>query len=375
VSAQLPEFVERLVIDGTRVGWWPDRIAAWERGEKIAPVTIDCAMTRACQYACGFCYAQLQANDTEGKISKQNFLDFLSDAAEIGVKGVSFISDGESTVVPWYADAVEHAAKVGLKVGAGSNGQRLTKPVLERILPHLSYLRFNFSAGTPKRYAEVMGVPQAFFHEVKQNILDGMEIIRRDGLECALNCQMVLDPRDGDQIVPFAEFCAEVRPIFGVIKHCADDSAGTLGVDYSKYAALYPLLEEAEAIGRRAGVRITAKWDKIKSEGKRPYDRCMGSAFIMQVSGSGLVANCGFHFNERFRKFSMGDIKSQRFRDIWASDRYDEILRYLASPEFNPQTRCGSLCLQDSVNKFLYEYKAGRIALPTTPAPPHIEFV
>lgn len=375
MSAALPEFVDSLVLDGTKVGWWPDRIAAWERGEKIAPITIDCAMTRACNAACHFCYAQLQANESEGKVTKEHFFSFLSDAADVGVKGVSFISDGESTVVPWWADAVEHGARVGLKIGAGSNGIKLTKPVLERALPHLTYLRFNFSAGQKHRYSSIMGVPQSDFDVVVQNIRDGMEIIRRDGLACTLNMQMVLDPVDADQIIPFAELVAELKPSYGILKHCADDSFGTLGVNYGKYAALEDDLRTAEEIGRNAGVRISAKWDKIQSEGKRRYDRCMGSAFIMQVSGSGLVANCGFHFNERFRKFHMGSIVTERFKDIWASDRYDEILKYLASDQFDPRDRCGSLCLQDSVNKFLYEYQEGRVSLPLTVAPPHIEFV
>ncbi len=220
-----------------------------------------------------------------------------------------------------------------------------------------------------------MGVPQSAFDTVKQNIADGMDIIRRDGLGCTLNMQMVLDPKDADQIIPFAELVAELKPCYGIIKHCADDAAGTLGVDYSKYAALEDDLRTAEEIGRSAGVRLEVKWDKIRTEGKRRYTRCLGSPFIMQVSGSGLVANCGFHFNERYKKFHMGNIVTQRFRDIWASDRYDEIMRYLASDQFNPQERCGSLCLQDSTNKFLYEYQAGRIALPTTPAPPHLEFI
>ena len=375
MSVALQEFVDRLVLDGSKVGWYPERIAAWERGEKIAPVTIDCAMTRSCNAACHFCYATLQANESEGKITKEAFFSFLEDAASIGVKGVSFISDGESTVVPWWADAVEHAASVGLAVGAGSNGIKLTRPVLERALPHLSYLRFNFSAGERKRYAEIMGVPQESFEIVKQNIRDGMEIIRRDNLLTTLNLQMVLDPVDADQIIPFANLVAELKPVYGIIKHCADNQAGDLGVDYSKYAALRDDLLLAEEIGRNAGVRLDVKWDKIKTEGKRRYTRCLGSPFIMQVSGSGLVANCGFHFNERFKKFHMGNIVTQRFKDIWASDRYDEIMRYLASDEFNPQERCGSLCLQDSANKFLFEYQAGRISLPTSPAPPHLEFV
>ncbi len=87
MSVALPEFVDRLVLDGSKVGWWPDRVVAWERGEKIAPVTIDCAMTRACNAACHFCYAQMQANESDGKITKEAFFSFLSDAAEIGVKG------------------------------------------------------------------------------------------------------------------------------------------------------------------------------------------------------------------------------------------------------------------------------------------------
>lgn len=376
MSAQLPEFVDQLIIDGTRVGWHTDRIAAWERGERIPPVTIDCAMTRACNYACDFCYASLQANEGEAtKVTKERFFLFLEDAAEIGVKGVSFISDGESTVVPWWADAVEYAASLGLKVGAGSNGLKLVKPVLERTLRHLSYLRFNFSAGDRQRYAEIMGVPRTYYDRVVENIRDAMEIVNRDGLLCSVNMQLVLNPKDGDQILPFARLVAELKPSYGVIKHCADDSAGTLGVDYSKYAALHGDLREAQEIGKRAGVRIEAKWDKINSGGKRNYTRCLGSPFIMQVSGSGLVANCGFHFNERFRKFHMGNIVTERFRDIWASPRYKEIMDYLASDQFNPQERCGSLCLQDSVNKFLYAYQEGRISLPTTPAPPHIEFV
>ena len=57
-----------------------DRIQAWERGEKIAPITIDMALTRACNYACYFCYAMLQENDRK-VINKKVIFDFLEDAA------------------------------------------------------------------------------------------------------------------------------------------------------------------------------------------------------------------------------------------------------------------------------------------------------
>jgi MoaA/NifB/PqqE/SkfB family radical SAM enzyme len=376
MSAALPEFVDSLVLDGTKVGWYPDRIAAWHRGEKVAPITIDCAMTRKCQAACHFCYAQLQSSESDEQITQIKFMEFLSDAAELGVKGVSFISDGESTVVPWYANAVEHAAGVGLAVGAGSNGIKLTRPVLERILPHLSYLRFNFSAGERKRYAEIMGVPQHCYDDVIQNIKDGMEIINRDSLPCTLNMQMVSDPRDSDQIIPFANLAAQLRPVYAIVKHCSDSVEGSLGVDYEKYDDQFKnLLVRAEEIGRFNGVRITAKWNKIESKLARNYDRCFGAPFIMQMSGNGLVAPCGMLFNERFKAFHIGNISKQRFKDIWASDRYKEVFDYLAGDNFDPRVRCGAGCLQHNTNDYLFKLVNGKVSLPTTAAPPQLQFI
>ena len=37
-----------LILDGTKLQWHWERVEAWERGERIAPITIDMALTRAC---------------------------------------------------------------------------------------------------------------------------------------------------------------------------------------------------------------------------------------------------------------------------------------------------------------------------------------
>ena len=62
-SSVANEHHENLILDGTKIGWHLERIKSWERGEKFAPITIDMALTRACNYACHFCYAMLQEND------------------------------------------------------------------------------------------------------------------------------------------------------------------------------------------------------------------------------------------------------------------------------------------------------------------------
>ena len=81
------------------------------------------------------------------------------------------------------------------------------------------------------------------------------------------------------------------------------------------------------------------------------------------MSGSGLIAPCGQLFNEKFKKFHIGNITQERFKDIWNSSRYWEVMSYLSSSYFNAQKMCGNLCLQHKVNEFLDGYRKGMIDL------------
>lgn len=389
----LPEFVSQIasgapsiheyLLDESKVKWYGDRVQAWARGERIAPITMDVAWTRSCQAACHFCYAQTQASawvpeDKGGpkKITQALAYGFLEDAAEIGVKGVSLISDGESTVVPWYADSIEYAASLGIKIGVGSNGIALTRPVLERILPHISYLRFNFSAGEKHRYAQIMGLEPKFYDIVLQNIRDAMDIVRRDGLKTTVNMQLVLDPKDEDQLEPFGALAKSIRPTYAIVKHCADTVEGILGINYRDYEPLFERFRALEALSDDE-FRMIVKWNRIVGGDKRQYTSCYGPGFQLQMSGNGLIAPCGFLFNDKFAAFHMGSILETRFRDIFHSDRYMEVLDYLGSEHFNPQDRCGSQCLQTHTNDWLFRFKNGSAALPPpqAAAPPHLEFL
>jgi MoaA/NifB/PqqE/SkfB family radical SAM enzyme len=380
VTAHLPEFAERvaasphsLQLDGTKISWYRDRVERWKRGERIAPITMDVAWTRKCAAACSFCYAQLQASDGH-VITRTHALDFLKDAAAIGVKGVSLISDGESTEVPFFAESVEYGARLGLQIGTSSNGIKLTRDVLERILPWLTYLRFNFSGGDKKRWSEIMGLKQVWHDRVIENIKAAMDIKRRDNLPVNINMQFVVMPQDADQILPFARLAKEIRPDYAILKHCADSVTSDLGVDYRKYSALFPVFQEAESLSDET-FRVAVKWSRIQDEGKRDYQRCYGPPFLLQMSGNGLIAPCGQKFNEKFAKFHMGNICEMRFKDIYQSDRYWEVLNYLASDEFDAQKDCGENCLQTNSNSWLDKYMKGTVEFSTGPSPPHMGFL
>ena len=132
-----------LILDGTKIAWHEERFKAWERGERIAPITVDMALTRSCNYGCHFCYAMLQEND-RGLINKRVITEFLEDSAEIGVKAISFVSDGESTISPAFIDGVQKGNELGISMAVGTNGFVLTESKLEEVLPHLTYIRIIF---------------------------------------------------------------------------------------------------------------------------------------------------------------------------------------------------------------------------------------
>lgn len=368
--------VERgLILDGTKVQWHRERVEAWLRGERIAPITIDMALTRACNYGCEFCYGKLQENPRK-RITKDIIFRFLDDAKEIGVKGISFISDGESSLSPVFVDAIVKGSKNGLSMAAATNGYLVTKEKLEQILPHLTYLRFNISAGEAKRYAEIMGVPESYFFQVYQNIKDAVEIKKKNNLKVTIGLQMVLMPQYGDQILPLAKLGQDLKPDYLIIKHTSDDEKGSLGVDYLGYKDLYEKLKEAESLSTDDYL-VKVKWSKIQDEGKRRYVQCYGPPFLIQLSGSGLVAPCGMLFGESYRDYWIGNIVDTSFKEIWKSERYWEVMNKIASPDFDARKMCGCLCIQHKINEFLWDLKHGSIKLDdlTGKAPMHLNFI
>ena len=159
-------------------------------------------------------------------------------------------------------------------------------------------------------------------------------------------------PEFQNEILPFAKLATELGVDYGVIKHCSDDEFGTLGVNYSEYETLYEDLKNAEGLSNDR-TKIIIKWDKIKNKGKPSYNRFYGPQFLLQISGSGLVAPSGMFFNARYSKFHIGNFCDERFIDIFRSDRYWNVMKYLASKYFDAQTMMGTLPIQHYVSEAL----------------------
>lgn len=358
--------MSEIILDASKVLWHGDRVRQWYEGKRVAPITIDMALTQACQYSCKFCYAQLQRNKPH-KITMQVMRDFVDDCADLGVRAISLVSDGESSANPIYKEVIAYIKQKGIDVALASNGYVLIESALKVILPHLTYLRFNFSGGEAQRYAEIMGVTPAHFEQVCENIKTAVQLKKAHNWRVTLGMQMVLMPQDADQILPLAKLGKELGVDYLVIKHCSDDEHGALGVDYDKYKECFDLLKEAESYSTKDYL-VKAKWSKITSGSgaNRSYARCYAPPLHLQISGTGLVAPCGMLFNEQYSKFHIGNITKTRFKDMINGERYWEVMQLLASNQFDARSMCGSLCLQHKSNEILDKLKKGELELDSS---------
>jgi MoaA/NifB/PqqE/SkfB family radical SAM enzyme len=368
-----------LILDSHKLSYHYDRVQAWESGERIAPITVDMALTRACGAMCSFCYAMVQEPQERSNIKIKDALNLLDDFAELRIKGVSLISDGESTISKAYIPFIQHAYNIGIDVGNATNGWELEPEKMEQVLPYLTWIRFTVAAGTPEGYSRIMfkGPEHTdVFDRAMSHIKFAVNLKKKYKLKVTLGIQMVLMPEFKDEIIPFSKLALDLGVDYGVIKHCSDDEFGTLGVKYSEFENLYPLLNSAESMSNE-NTKIIVKWEKIKDKGKPSYNRFYGPQFLLQISGSGLVAPSGMFFNARYSKLHIGNFTDERFKDIFKSKIYWKVMDYLASPNFDAQTMMGVLPIQHYLSEALNDHLKNEVRIIPSyePKPLHVNFL
>ena len=368
-----------LILDSHKLSYHMDRVLAWESGERIAPVSVDMALTRACGAMCSFCYAMVQEPQERAPIKTDVALKLVDDFAEIGVRGISLISDGESSISKAYVPFIQHAHGAGIDVGNATNGWEWEPEKIDQVLPYLTWVRFTVAAGTPASYARIMykGAEHTqVFDRAMEHIRYAVDLKRKNNLKVTLGIQMVLMPEFKDEILPFAKLAVELGVDYGVIKHCSDDETGSLGVDYSLYESMYPLLESAENLSTEK-TKIIVKWEKIKDKGKSSYKRFYGPQFLLQISGSGLIAPSGMFFNAKFSKLHIGNFTEESFKDIFYSDRYWRPMESLASPAFDSRKMMGTLPIQHYISVALDNHVRGieKLTKATDQSPLHVNFL
>ena len=339
---------------GSKLLWHMDSVKDMLAGKRIAPILMDIGATKKCQSRCSYCYGtyQKKSNDV---IPGDVLVRLLSDAGPLGVKAITFTGDGEPTLNPAIYDAVETGARGGLDIGFATNGIAIDDKQNERFINHLQWLRYNLSAATPEVYGKVHGGSGDTFDRIVSNVKKSVELKRKKNVSCTIGLQMVLIPDCIDEVLPEAEMALELGVDYFVIKQFSDPGK-VIPVRYDQSViesdAWTTILKAAEDMSTDE-TQVIVKWPHLQRKGKKPYDRCVDCALLFQVSGNSKCYPCGYLFNKP--EYCYGDLKKQTLGEILESERYWQIVRYMAE-EFDVHKSCIGACRHDETNIFIWNY-------------------
>lgn len=356
------------MMDGHKLCWHLDRVNAWQREERIAPLHIDVGLSKGCNIRCAYCFGSMQGNTfADGPVAyfpREPLLHYLRDAGDVGVRSMAFIGEAEPLLNPHVYEAIVCGKKSGVDISLGTNGTLFdTGRDGDEALEHLSWLRFNLSAASPDAYRVIHG--RDLFPVVQRKIRHVVAAKNRRGLSVTIGLQMVLVPENVDQVLPLARLGRELGVDYLVVKQCSDTVDNTLGVfnRLGDYAGFAEALAEAEELSTD-NYAVIIKWQKVTNRGVRGYRRCLGVPFLLYSSGDGRIYPCGMFFDQREEEFRLGDLTRQSFKQILESDRYRDVVRRVG--EIDVQRHCYANCRTDSINDFLWKLKH---------PPEHVNFI
>ena len=353
---------ERFGLGGCRLIWHMDRVHQWAAGERIAPIHIDMGLTKRCNIRCQFCYGAFQKMTGE-MIKEDALLRLVDSAAQVGVKSIAFVGDGEPTLNPAMYRALIKATNKNIRVGISTSGVKIDVPGI--ITEHADYCRINIGSATPWGYSKIHRVHGSVQQTVVKNIEQLVRYRNTYSDRCLLLMQTVLVPDALDELVGLAKLAVELGVDGLLVKQFSDPGSGIPSRGFDKQAhqeRRTAILKEAEALSTER-TKIFVKWNAMGWENGRPYKRCIDLPFIFQISGNGKCYPCGYHFGNP--KYCYGDIHTQSLQEILNSDTYWRIIEDMRI-NFDAQTQCQGTCRHDNTNIWLHDW---------LDRPQHVDFI
>jgi cyclic pyranopterin phosphate synthase len=339
--------------DGHKLYWHLDRLSAWQAGDLIAPIYVEVSPVSFCNHRCLFCgldFAQVE----KLRLDTAATCNALADMARLGVKSVMFAGEGEPLLHTGLADMVRSARMNGLDVSITTNGSMGNRDLWQRLVPHLSWVRFSVDAGNPETYAAVHGVKTSAFDATLESIRQALAVRNIEAGNCTIGVQFLLI----DENLPDLEQAIQ--------------TFGSLGVDYLsfkpysehpqmlkkkgfKYSA--QLIATIEALVERyrqsygnTNIIFRKTATEAYATGSKAFDHCRALPFWGYISSNGDIYTCSVFINDR--RFKIGNIRQDRMDDILFGEQRRISVTH-GSKDLEISHECRVNCRMARINEFL----------------------
>jgi MoaA/NifB/PqqE/SkfB family radical SAM enzyme len=344
-----------------------DRLTDWERGRRVAPVTLEWDLSNRCVLGCQDCH--FAYTHTKGpwaarprslpmlKSAGGDLADpalvhrVLGEVKALGVQGIVWSGGGEPTTHPEWTEIIAHAADLGLEQGMYTLGGLLTPVTGKHLAQRATWVVVSLDCHTPEDYAREKGVPASRFASACNGIVSLV------GYRAVVGVSFLLHQdnwRDAHKMRAFAQHLGATYSTFRpAIRFDSARPAEPLG-DRTWVGKAMPLLtelaKERDVECDPSRFQMWADWGTTS----RGYHACTGIRLSAAITPDGRVWVCT---ERRERKDScLGDLRTESFAHIWARH----------PGQWTDFTECRAMCRLHRVNQQL-----DAIAQPR----PHAAFV
>jgi GTP 3',8-cyclase len=348
--------MKNLLIDDHKLLYHEKELKSVMEGEQIVPIYVDLGIHNACNFRCVHCGPGFRGHGNH-YIKCEPLLQLMKDMGNSGVKSVLIGGTGEPSLNPNMVEAIEVGKKYGLDLALTSNGALLAQDKLERILPHLTWMRFNILA-TSEEFFYDMHQPLKKRGNIRENVINNLrsavEIKRKHNLDVLINVVTCVFEENFQDIESTVKLVKEIGIDYIMIKPPSVNQKNV--EEYNKFnVSLFDKYKSLEKLEKYSTdeFSVFVRWNAFDDGHKKEYNKCYGLPFIWQIDGDGGVYACGSFLQEA--KYCYGNINEQSFKEIVKSERTRKAMKYV---EGMPDSKyCDTHCRPHTINKFLWSIK------------------
>ncbi len=303
-----------------------DRLAAWQRGEKPAPVTVEWDLSNRCYLGCGYCH--FAHTHTKGPwASKFRLLPMawegtgdLADAALVrrglssmsaaGVRGVVWSGGGEPTVHPEWLPIMEHAHGVGLRQGMYTAGGLLRDEQARRLARLATWVVVSLDAADRESYRNEKGV-------------DGFDAAcsgaRRlaDAGSTSVGASFLLHARNWHRAAEMLTLARSLGVTYTTFRPTIETTPDRPAVCLDDRAWIDYALPVLELLSREDDVECQpSRFEEYRDWTERKYSTCYGIRVNATVTPDGRVWVCPQR--RGISGAEIGDLRRESFAELWA---------------------------------------------------------
>jgi len=355
--------MDKYRIDSHKLMFHVDRVNSWLNDREIYPIYVEISPSGSCNHRCTYCaldFMEYKPRFLNTELLKKR----LTEMGRFGVKSIMYAGEGEPLLHKDISGIIKHTRKTGIDVAITTNGVLLKNKLADSILADVAWVKVSINGVTKGTYAKIHRSNPEDLDRVIKNMAYAANLKRRKGYACTLGMQLLLLPENYDEVIDLAKKARDIGMDYLVIKpysqHPFSKTTKYKNIKYGKYLYLAGKLAVLNTDKFNVIFRVNTmkKWDA----GLPDYEHCYALPFWAYIDSLGDVWSCSAYLSDR--RFRIGSIHKDSFRDIFSSRKRKELTHW-AKDKLDTK-KCRVNCRMGEINRYLWDLKH---------QPEHVNFI